>query len=119
MRESEGKIAFLDVQLDKKGLKILTSVIQKITHTDQYLHFDSNQCLRHKAEKVCDGSMWWPEIRHLRQVFKANGYLDAVVKKNLRAQQTPANSSQTSQPAPKLLLLSYVPGLSERIERVC
>ena len=128
-RESEGKIAFLDVQLEKRGPKIVTSVFRKKTHTDRYLHFDSNhparvkrgiiQCLRHRAEKVCDGSTRWPEIGHLRQVFKANGYPDAVVKKNLRARPTPANSSQTNQPAPKLLRLPYIPELSERIERVC
>ena len=78
----------------------------------------SLQCLRHRAEKGCNGSMQWSEIKHLREVFKANGYPETVVKRNLRAQPTPTNSSRTSQPAPKLLLLPYVPGLSERIERV-
>ena len=63
--------------------------------------------------------MRWPEIRHLRQVFKTNGYPETMVKRNLRARPTPTNFSQTSQPAPKLLLLPYVPGLSERIKRVC
>ena len=105
------------------------SVFRKKTHTDWYLHYDSNhptrvkrgiiQCLRHRAEKVCDGSTQWPEIRHLRQVFKANDYPHAVMKKNLRVRPTPANSSQTNQPAPKLLLLPYIPGLSEKIEGVC
>ena len=102
-RESEGKIAFLDVQLEKKGLKILTSVFRKKTHTDRYLHFHSNhlarvnrgiiQCLRHRAEKVCNGSMRWPEIRHLRQVFKANGYPETVVKWNLQGRPIPTNFS--------------------------
>ena len=68
-RESGGKIAFLDVQLEKKGPKILTSVFRKKTHTDRYLHFDSNhparvkrgiiQCLRHRAEKVCNVQGQW------------------------------------------------------------
>ena len=77
------------------------------------------QYLRHEAEKVCDGSIRRPEIRYLRQVFKAKSYLEAVVKRNLSTRSSPANSSQTSQPAPKLLLLLYVPGLSKRTERVC
>ena len=102
-RESKGKIAFLDVQPEKKGPKILTSAFRKKTHTDQYLHFHSNhparvkrgiiQCLRHRAEKVCNGRMQWPEIRHLRQVFKANGYPETVVKWNLQARPIPTNFS--------------------------
>ena len=52
-------------------------------HMDQYLNFDSDnlarakignfQCLRHRAEKVCIGNTWWMVIKHVRQVFKANG----------------------------------------------
>ena len=42
-----------------------------------------------------------------------------MLKRNLRARPTPTNFSRTSQPASKLLLLLYVPGLSKRIERVC
>ena len=69
-KETEGKIAFLDVQLEKKGTKVHTSVFHKRTHMDRYLNFDSHparvkrdiiQCLRHRAEKVCDGSMKWQE----------------------------------------------------------
>ena len=58
------------------------------------LNFDSNhparvkrgiiQCLRHRAEKVCDGNTKWQEIGHLRQVFWANGYPEAVIKGSLR-----------------------------------
>ena len=93
-KETEGRIAFLDVKLEKKGTKVHTSVFRKKTHTDRYLNFGSNhparvkrgiiQCLRHRAEKVCDGSTKWQEIEHLRQVFRAKGYLEAVIKGNLR-----------------------------------
>ena len=66
LNETEGKIAFLDVQLENKGTKFHISVFRKKIHMDQYLNFESNyparvkkgiiQCLRHRAEKVCDSS---------------------------------------------------------------
>ena len=63
-RELEGKIAFLDVQIERQGTATLTSVFCKKTHTDRYLDFNSHhpakvlrgvvQCLRVRAEKVCE-----------------------------------------------------------------
>ena len=41
-KETEGRIAFLDVQLEKKG----TKVTSQRTHTDRYLNFDSNHPAR-------------------------------------------------------------------------
>ena len=127
--ETEGIFAYLDVQLENKGTKVHTSVFRINTHTDQYLNVHSNhparvkrgiiQCLRHRAEKVCDGSMKWQEIKHLRRVFRTNRYPDAVIKRNLRGQPTQSYSPQTSETPSKLLLPPYVPGLSKRIERAC
>ena len=117
------------VQLERRGAGVLTSVFRKKTHTDQYLNFNSNhptkvkrgiiQCLRHRAEKVCSGSTRWKELGHLRQVFKANAYPETVVNRNLRARPIPRISTQTSQTSPKLLLLPYIPGISERIKKTC
>ena len=128
-KESEGRIAFLDAQLERRGAGVLTSVFRKKTHTDRYLNFNSNhptkvkrgiiQCLRHRAEKVCSGGTRWKELGHLRQVFNANAYPETVVNRNLRARPTPRISTQTSQTSPKLLLLPYIPGISERIEKTC
>ena len=105
------------------------SLPQEDTHTDRYLNFDSNhpvrikrgiiQCLRHRAKKVCNGSTKWQETEHLRQVFRAKGYSEAVIKGNLRGRPTISHSFKTSETPPKLLLLQYIPGLSERIERAC
>ena len=129
-REAEGKIAFLDVQLKREGTKIHTSVFRKRTHTDRYLNFDSNhpaktkrgiiQCLKNRAEKVCDDSTRWQEINHLQRVFKANGYPNAVVKRNLRPRPRPTSTTEppTDETPPKLFL-PYISGISERIDRIC
>ena len=97
--------------------------------TDRYLNFDFNhptrvkrgiiQCLRDRAEKVCSGGTRWKELGHLRQVFKANDYPETVVNRNLRTRPTPRISTQTSQTPPKLLLLTYITELSERIDKMC
>ena len=42
-----------------------------------------------------------------------------VVKSNLRAQPSPSNPLTESQTPPKLLLIPYIPEVSERIERLC
>ena len=47
-KESEGRIAFLDVQLERKGAGVLTSVFHENIHTDRYLNFDSNHPTRVK-----------------------------------------------------------------------
>ena len=75
--------------------------------------------IRHRAERVCDGSTKWQEIEHLRQMFRANEFPEAVIKRNLRDQPTPSYTPQTSETPSKLLLLPYVPGLSKKIERAC
>ena len=128
-REAEGKIAFLNVQLERSGTSALTSVFCKKTHTNNYLNVSAHhpakvfrgvvQCLRVRAEKVCGGRKRWQEIQHLRQVFMANGYPGAVVKNNLRGRTTPTITTVETDSPPKLLHIPYVKGVSERIERMC
>ena len=117
-KELEGKITFLDVQIERKGTATLTSVFRKKTHTDRYLDFNSHhpakvlrgvmQCLWVRAKKVCEERKQWQEIQRLRQVFRANGYPKPVVKNNLRCRSTP----------PRLLHLPYVRGVSEQNEKM-
>ena len=92
-------------------LLTLVGWLESLTPTNQPTRvFDSNQptrvkrgiiqCLRHRAEMVCSGGTRWKELGHLRQVFKANGYPETVVNRNLRARPTPRISTQTSQTPP-------------------
>ena len=62
------------------------------------------------------------EFAHLHNVFTANGYPDRVVRSNLPGQPTTTNTRSRlvmEGPAPKLLLPSYIAGVTEKIERVC
>ena len=130
--ESDSKLAFLDVLVERKGTTILTSVFRKKTHTDHYLNFESHhhprvkrgiiKCLRSRAEKVCHVSKRLTEFSHLRNVFTANGYPDRLVRSILPGQPTTTSTrsmTATGEPAPKLLFLPYIAGVTDRIERVC
>ena len=113
-RELEGRIAFLNAQIERQGTATLTSVFRKKTHTDRYLDFNSHhpakmlrrvvQCLRVRAEKACDEGK---SDSHLRQVFRANGYPEPS-ENNLRGRPTPSNTTMESETCPKLLHLHYV-----------
>lgn len=71
--ESDGVIPFLDVNVGREKGRLRTSVHRKKTHTDRYLHFNSNHypqtktgiisCLRDHAEKICDETSLKDELR--------------------------------------------------------
>ena len=130
-KESEGKIPFLDVLVERKGKKLSTGVYRKETHTDRYINFKSHHhpcvktgvisCLRNRAEKVCDQDHLKTEMTHLRKTFMANGYPSGLIMRGLhqRNQPPPPQEDNTAQEKPKLLYLPYVERISEHIQRVC
>ena len=79
-KESEGKISFLDVQIERKEGKLSTGVYRKNTHTDRYINYASHHhlktgviaCPRKRAEKVCDQQSLKSELSHLKKTFEAN-----------------------------------------------
>ena len=64
-RESEGKIAFLDVTLERRETAAVTSVFRKKTHTNRYLNFNS-----HHPAKVLRGVEQCLRVRQRRYVTK-------------------------------------------------
>ena len=130
-KEEDGKIAFLDVLVQKKGTLATTSIFRKKTHTDRYMNYDSHhharikssiiKCLGTRAKNVCHATKLIGERNHLKQVFQANGYPAQMVNRTLRNRpHAPHSSTRTEeQTTPKFLHLPYVRGVSERIERKC
>ena len=130
--ESEGRIAFLDVLMERKGSKTPTSVYRKPTHTDRYINFNSHhhprvlngviRCLRDRAHNICQESTRPNEMSHLESVFRANGYPKGLVRCNLRQPlRDPEQPEQIVQndERKKILYAPYVRGVSEKIERIC
>ncbi len=87
----ERSLAFLDTWLViKEDGSIKTKVFPKDTHTDQYLHFDSNHPLKHKrgVEKtlmhrvytiVSDVGDKESERTHVKEALARNGFLDWLI----------------------------------------
>ncbi len=129
--ENENKIAFLDVQIERKNNKFITSIFRKKTHTDKYLNYKSNhhprilsgvvKCLTDRAKKLCHPSEIEQELKHLKEVFLANGYPEQTINSNIKSKRnsTTNNSTKAQDETIKYLVIPYVKGISEKIEHVC
>ena len=133
-KEEDGKIAFLEVLVEKKGTLATTSIFHKNTPTDRYMNYDFHhhariktsiiKCLGTRVKNVCHATKLIGEQNHLKQVFQANGYAAQMVNWTLRDRShAPHSSTRTEEQEqttpPKFLHLPYVRGASERIERRC
>ena len=128
--EDGGQIPFLDVLITRKGNKLSTSVYRKPTHTDRYLPSHSHhhpkmltgvmQCMGKRAHQICDEDHKQAELHHLEKVFIANGYPERTVKRTFSsADKTREKDASTEEDPAKPLFLSYVRGVSEKLEKAC
>ena len=93
--ETEGKLPFLDVclQRDDNG-SLTTSVFRKATHTNQYLSFDSHhpvahnaavvRTLMHRASTLSSNSLERvAEEKKVLEALRDNGYPSGFAPKNM------------------------------------
>ena len=109
-KEEVQKIAFLDVQVERKADSATTSVFRKKTHTNQYVYINYNshhhnrtksgviQCLATRVEKICHPTRLPQECQHLRFVFQANGYPTQVIDRSLRKHDKPLSPKHRTRP---------------------
>ena len=131
IEKEEGRLAFLDVLVTCSRDQLSTAVYRKPTHTDRYIRYHSHHHPRmltgvmrgmcDRALRICDNTSKQPEMEHLARVFKANGFLEKLVRKTLskpRRQQIHELPPKEEEP-PKTLHIPYVHGLSEKIGKTC
>ncbi|XP_067660246.1 uncharacterized protein [Haliotis asinina] len=129
--ETNGQLPFLDVLVTRSpDNKIETSVYRKPTHSDQYIHFDSNHPLKTKTgiistltRRAINLSSNNPsaEIEHLSHVFtKFNHYPPKLVDKIIRSTLHPTRKEPTNkpEPAPIRIALPFIGKTSYHISRV-
>jgi hypothetical protein len=125
-KEEEGKIPFLDVNVQRVGSQLEMSVYYKKTHTGRYLDFASNhtrstkagviKCLTNRAQNICHGERLEEEKRNLTRTFMKNGYPRAFIEKAMVSK----NRSTVEKEKPlKTITLPYIPGISEKLGRIC
>ena len=77
--ETEGKLLFLDVCLQRKDDgSLTTSVFKKVTHTNQYLSFDLHHPVAHKAAVV-------RTLMHRASTLSSNSVERVAEKKIMKA----------------------------------
>ena len=93
--EKENFLPFLDIGITKCGGKLLTKVYRKPTHTQQYIHWNSNhpknmllgvlKGLIHRAHVLSDRKEdLFEELELLKNVFVSNGYPEKLVLKTVQ-----------------------------------
>ena len=88
--ETDHRIPFLDVMVERRGDPIITSVHCKPTHTDRYLHYSSHLhgrqllsaicSLHNRGHNVCTTSRRRDELSHLSKEFHSDGHPKPLVR---------------------------------------
>ena len=122
-QQTDGQLPFLDVCIHYSGSEVSFSVYRKPTHTDLYLRRDSAHprsvfkgilsALGMRAQRVCSKKRISEERRHLRNVFRRNGYDDREISRGLRVNR----SGRSERVEGRRHALPYFPGTSERIAK--
>ncbi|XP_072025387.1 uncharacterized protein [Amphiura filiformis] len=133
-KEQEGTIPFLDTLIVRKAdgsVKLL--VYRKVTHTDQYLNFESHHPIHHKLgvvhtlldrmnSIVTEEEDRKQEEEKIKQALGRCGYPGWTfkqVKEKMVKKQSKANTKKDSKNQTKgLVVIPYVEGLAEKANRI-
>ncbi|XP_054709749.1 uncharacterized protein LOC129219384 [Uloborus diversus] len=129
-KESNNQLPFLDVLVTKKEDGTLGhQVYRKPTHTDRYLHKNSNHhqrqkmavinTLMHLAERICETTHLKKELKHLELAFQANGFTRGEIRRALHPKRA-QNNEQKSTPSEPLgkVFLPYLHRVTDRIGKL-
>ncbi len=129
--ESDSTLLFLDVHVSRDPCKrIQTTVYRKHTHSDQYIHFNSNHTpktksrviwtLTKRAKNICSSSHDLEhKLNHLQHVFTSlNQYPSNLVKRTISS--TVHNKPKVTKPDSALIriTLPYIGKISHHISRL-
>ena len=122
------KLLFLGTMIEiKDDFSLGLSIYRKKTHTDKYLHFNSNHPSAHKisvmdslfriAINTCDKEKLFEELNHIKYVLKLNNYPHAVIERRLEhIKSTPSRPKENQDPI-KRVALPYMGNSTIQIAR--
>ncbi|KAM6473987.1 uncharacterized protein PHA67_006582 [Liasis olivaceus] len=122
-KEMDGKLPFLDTLVIRKpDLKLGHKVYRKPTHTDWYLHKNSNHHPRQKrgiiktlmdrANWICETQFLNSELNHLNWVLQVNGYSKNEIKRAIKPRKQHATEEEKQPPTNKVFL-PYIKGVTD------
>ncbi|KFD59678.1 hypothetical protein M514_28142 [Trichuris suis] len=127
-KEVGGKLPFLDSLVIRSSDCFKTTVYRKPTHSDRYLHFSSHRPqavmravingMTKRAVALCEPEFLGPELKHIYNTFKDNGYPPSPVHSVIRRTLANSRRIQNRTITGPRILLPYYKGLSERIQRL-
>ena len=122
-KESNGKLAFLDVIVERTHNKLSTAVYRKPTDSGRYLNFNSNlpeatrrgilNTLLRRAETHCKVEETKQiEIKNVKSTLKNNGYPERI----FRPKKKKNKPKETEKPR-ATMVIPYVKNIAEKIRR--
>nr|XP_060617816.1 uncharacterized protein LOC132767173 [Anolis sagrei ordinatus] len=126
-KENEGRLPFLDVLVIRKPDQQLGhTVYRKPTHTNRYLHKNSNhhpsqkrstiKALADRAKRICEPHLLQDELNHLNWALQANGYSTSDIRRAARPRTS--HESQDEDPPRGKVFLPYIKGTTDRIGKL-
>jgi len=108
-KEKDGKLAFLDVLLEKTTSGNLTrKVYRKQMHSNRYLHYDSYHHFTHKvavvdslidrAFNICDEDSLDDELNYVTRHLQNNSYPRKLIESRIKNYKSKANSNLNGNP---------------------
>ena len=128
-KESNLRLPFLDVLVEKTSSKFLTSIYRKPTFTGQYLHWNSFSptkrkinlisTLTHRALSICSPERLQSELDQIKSILLANGYPENSINSSIakKTKQFYALPTLGPEKCPVYLRLPWLGFVSIRFEK--
>jgi len=124
--ESNERISFLDVLVERQSGEFVTSIFRKPTFTGMCLQYDAYcpmkykiglvRCLVNRAHRICSPSKLSSELEFLKQMFEMNGYPEHVINRFVTT-KLPTPSNESTDVNLVFLRLPFTGCYSDNIER--
>ena len=126
-KEIEGQLPFLDVMVvHKTDLLLGHKVYRKPTHTEQYLHQNSNhqpqqkraiiKTLVDRADRKCEAQFLSTELNYLNWALQANGYSKNEITRAIKPRKQ--HQTEEKQPPTNKVFLPYIKGVTDRMGKL-
>ncbi|XP_030750808.1 uncharacterized protein LOC115878439 [Sitophilus oryzae] len=127
--EKATQLALLDVLVNRRqDLSLGHKVYRKNTHTDRYLHNNSNhnpdqkrgviKTLVDRARRICEPLHITEELQYLDRALQANGYREQTIRRAIRPRKPVERQEGENTPPSGVAFLPYIRGVTDRIGKL-